>query len=116
MDLRTAQQIDILPTVLSYLNYDKPYFAFGKDLLDPDIDPIAVNYTGHAFQLIWNNWVIQYDMEKTVALFDLAADPLQKNNLVGKSPAEQTRMEKKVKAFIQQYNNRMVENKMTYIN
>ena len=28
-----AQQIDIMPTVLSYLGYDRPYVAFGCDLL-----------------------------------------------------------------------------------
>lgn len=114
LDKRTAQQIDILPSVLSYLNYDEPFFAFGKDLFNQSVDNIAVNYTGNTFQLIWDNWVIQHDMENTIALYDLSTDPLQKDNLVEKNPAEQSRMEKKVKAVIQQYNNRMVENRMTY--
>jgi len=30
---RTVQQIDILPTVLDYLNYDKPFYSFGKSML-----------------------------------------------------------------------------------
>ena len=60
---------------------------------------------GNTFQLIWDNWVIQHNTSETVALFDLAADPLQKNNLAGRLPDVQMRMEKKVKAVIQQYNN-----------
>ena len=39
-----AQQIDIMPTVLSYLGYDRPYIAFGCDLLTTkDEDTWAVN-------------------------------------------------------------------------
>jgi hypothetical protein len=29
---RLVQQIDILPSVLGYLHYDKPYFAYGKNI------------------------------------------------------------------------------------
>lgn len=110
---RVAQQIDIMPSLLSYLRFDQPYFAFGKNLFDSTADPIAVSYIGNTFQLIWDNWVIQHNTSETVALFDLAADPLQKNNLAGRRPEVQARMEKKVKAVIQQYNNRMIENRMT---
>jgi len=35
-----------------------------------------------------------------------------KNNLAGKNDSVQFRMERKVKAIIQQYNNRMVDNKL----
>jgi phosphoglycerol transferase MdoB-like AlkP superfamily enzyme len=112
-DTRTAQHIDILPTVLSYLNYNEPFFAFGKNLSDTTGHNIAIHYTGNSFQLIWDNWVIQHNMKNTVALYDLSTDRLLKNNLAGKNPEVQWRMEQKVKAVIQQYNNRMIENRMT---
>ena len=42
-----AQQIDIMPTVLGYLGYDKPYISFGCDLLAiPTNQTSAVNYIG----------------------------------------------------------------------
>lgn len=111
-DFRVAQQIDIMPTILNYLGYDKPYFAFGKDLLDDKEDNISINYIGNAFQLIWDNWVIQYNTYNTVGLFDRISDPLLKNNLDGKNDTIQIRMERKVKAVIQQHNNRMIDNRM----
>ena len=111
-DLRIAQQIDVMPTILNYLGYDKPYFAFGKDLFDDREDKIAFNYIGNAFQLIWDDWVIQNNTSKTVSLFNQDSDPLLKNNLVGKNDTIQVRMERKIKAIIQQHNNRMVDNRM----
>jgi phosphoglycerol transferase MdoB-like AlkP superfamily enzyme len=111
-DDRVAQQIDIMPTILNYLGYNKPYFAFGKDLLDDRADRIAVNYIGNTFQLIWDNWVIQHNAVTTVGLYDRSNDPLMKNNLVGKTDSVQYRMERKVKAVIQQYNNRMIDNRL----
>ena len=111
-DFRVSQQIDVMPTILNFLGYDKPYFAFGKDLFDDREDKIAINYAGNAFQLIWDNWVIQHNTSNTVGLFDRVNDPLLRNNLVGKNNTVQTRMERKVKAIIQQHNNRMVNNRL----
>lgn len=111
-DFQIAQQIDVMPTILNFLGFDKPYFAFGKDLLDDKEDKISINYIGNAFQLIWDNWVIQYNTSNTVGLFDRVNDPLLKNDLVGKNDTIQARMECKVKALIQQHNNRMVDNRL----
>ena len=111
-DYRVAQQIDIMPTILSFLGYDEPYFAFGKNLLDDGQDQIAVNYSGNAFQMLWDSWLIQHNGSKTLAMFDRGNDPLLKNNLMGKNDTVQYRMERKMKAFIQQHNNRMVENRL----
>ena len=112
LDYSVAQQIDVMPTILNFLGYDKPYFAFGKDLLDSAEDKIAINYVGNAFQLIWDDWVIQHNSLQTVALYNRANDPLLKNNLVGKNDSIQSRLERKIKAVIQEYNNRMVDNRL----
>jgi phosphoglycerol transferase MdoB-like AlkP superfamily enzyme len=37
---KTVQQIDILPTILDYLNYDKPYYSFGKSMLSNSKTPV----------------------------------------------------------------------------
>lgn len=111
-DKRVAQQIDIMPTILNFLGYDKPYFAFGKDLFNPRTDNFAIEYIGNAFQMVWDDWVIQFDGSKTVALFDRDSDPLLKNNLVSKNPQQQEFLEQKIKAIIQQYNNRMADNRL----
>jgi phosphoglycerol transferase MdoB-like AlkP superfamily enzyme len=109
---RVAQQIDIMPTILNYMGYDQPYFAFGKDLFNPATDNFAISYIGNSFQLVWDHWVIQFDGSKTNALYDRNSDPLLKNNLINKNPEIQNFMERKIKAIVQQYNNRMTENRL----
>lgn len=107
-----VQQIDIMPSVLSYLHYDKPYFGFGKNVFgNPPIN-FAVNYDG-AYQWFNGPYVLQFDGRKTVGLYKYQEDKLLKNNLAGRVPEVQGPMELQVKAFIQQYSNRMLDDRLT---
>ena len=110
---KIAQQIDIMPTILSALNYDKPYLGFGCDLLnEPDTSKLfAVNYSNGIYQYIKNGLVLQFDGAKTIGLYQLS-DLLMQNNIVGQSDF-QTDMERELKAVIQQYMSRMNENRLT---
>ncbi|GHT14533.1 sulfatase [Bacteroidia bacterium] len=110
---RVTQQTDIMPTVLSYLNFDAPYFAFGQNALDSTQEHCAINYISGVYQAFCNNYVLLFDGAKATALYNLQADRLMQTNLVADLPEMVTKLELKVKAFIQQYNNRMIENKLT---
>lgn len=106
-----AQQIDIMPTILEHLGYDKPYFAFGIDLLNtPHDDTWAVNYLNGVYQYVKYGYVLQFDGLKTKAIYSLD-DRLMQNNIVGKVP-QQAQMEKELKAIIQQYMERVSENRL----
>ena len=107
---KIAQQTDILPTTLSYLNYDQPYFAFGKNLLNEGSNE-AFNYAGMAYQLFDGSLLLRHDGSKALALYNYQKDPFLKENLL--SSVDIRSMERKVKAYIQQYNNRMVDNRLT---
>lgn len=110
-----AQQIDIMPSVLGYLGYDEEYVAFGRDVFHPDGDPpFAFNYNDNVYQLMTDDHLLMFDGNKTVGLFNYVADPLMKTDLKG-DPGESGRvagMEQKIKAIIQQYNNRMIEDRL----
>lgn len=108
-----SQQIDIMPTVLGYLGYDKPFVSFGCNLLrTPAADTYAVNYNNGIYQLIKGDYVIQFDGEKTIAVYAFKKDPLLKNNLKGRVP-QQAAMERQLKGIIQQYMVRMNTDKLT---
>jgi len=108
-----AQQTDILPTVLGYLGYDRPFIAFGNDLLDSlsGAPRFSVHYLNGLYALISDGHYLEYDGGKTTSLYDLQKDPMQDMNLAGKSP-EQKSLEHFLRAYIQQYNNRLIENRM----
>lgn len=104
-----AQQIDIMPTVLRLLGYDKPFMAFGKDLLAADT-MWAVNYANDIYQYVEDDYVLLFDGQQATALYNYALDPLQKTDLKTSEPMRVARMERKLKALIQTYMIRMTTN------
>ena len=109
---KIAQQIDILPTVLGMLHYPKPYFAFGIDLLNtPAEDTWAVNYLNGVYQYVKHNYLLQFDGQNTIGFYSLN-DSVMNRNLVGKI-SEQPQMERELKAIIQQYMERMINDRLT---
>jgi phosphoglycerol transferase MdoB-like AlkP superfamily enzyme len=108
---KIAQQIDILPTILGMLGYSKTYLAFGIDVLNtPAEDTWAVNYLNGIYQYVKYGYVLQFDGQQTKAVYRLD-DRLMKNNLKGKTDVE-TKMERELKAIIQQYMERMKHNRL----
>ena len=108
-----VQQIDIMPTVLSYLHYDKPYIAYGRDAFDPSTEPFAFNFADNVYQLFLGDYLLQFDGKKAVTLYNFREDIALKHNLVATKPEITARLESKLKALIQQYNNRMVDDNLT---
>ncbi len=113
---KLIQQIDIMPTVLNFLNYNKPYFAFGFDALNKKSNNFVINNNDGTFNLYQGDYLLINDGVKSLALFNLRTDRLNKNNVVDKLPKVQAELEKYLKAFIQQYNNRMIKDQLTVKN
>lgn len=108
---KVAQQIDILPTILGMLGYTKSYFGFGIDVLNtPTEKTWAVNYFNGIYQYVKYGYVLQFDGTNTKAVYSLD-DRLMKNNLKGKVEI-QPQMELELKAIIQQYMERMTQNRL----
>jgi phosphoglycerol transferase MdoB-like AlkP superfamily enzyme len=109
---RIAQQIDIMPTILCYLNYDKDYFAFGNNLLDDSYESFAFNTSGSTYHLYMKDHLLEMMDNKPVGLFNYKTDIFLEKNLLGKDPEFQEQMENKLKAIIQTYNARLIDNNM----
>ena len=108
---KIAQQIDILPTVLGMLGYQKPYFGFGIDLLNtPSEETWAVNYLNGIYQYVKYGYVLQFDGSQAKAVYSLD-DRMMKHNLKGKVDV-QAKMERELKAVIQQYMERMTQDRL----
>jgi len=112
MSKTIAQQTDIMPTILGYLCYDRKYIAFGTDLFDSTESHFSVHFSSGVYGLFKDNYLIEFDGSKSTHLFNLKADPLQKTSLLDSEKNEKERLERFLKAFIQQYNNRLIENRL----
>jgi glucan phosphoethanolaminetransferase (alkaline phosphatase superfamily) len=112
-DSTTVQQIDILPSVLDLLGYDKPYFAFGHSAFDKSAAHFAVNYSGVNFQFFQNKHLLQFDGKAVTGYYNLQTDSLLQNNQRDKPDGEMQAMTRLLKAFLQTYEESLRTNHMT---
>jgi phosphoglycerol transferase MdoB-like AlkP superfamily enzyme len=112
IDSIPVQQIDILPSILSYLNFDSPYFAFGQDFINtPAEDKFAVNYNNQMFQLFRKEVFFRFDGQNIKGIYDWKKDIFLQNDITGNA-ASQAENETFLKAMIQVYISRITENRM----
>ncbi len=110
-----AQQLDIMPTVLSYLGYNHPFVAFGVDLLTtPATDTWAFNWD-HFPQWVEGDYLLQMTDEVVTGMYDYKKDTLLLHNLLGTLPA-QLSIQRHMEAFMQSCITRMKDNQMTIKN
>lgn len=90
-------QTDIMPSILAAVGYDQPYFAFGEDALTQS--------KTHNYAVCYNNPVFQIMSDSTLIQFD--------GNNVTNTDTPDSAMVQYLKAYIQQYINRMIDNRLT---
>ncbi len=102
------QQIDIMPTLLNHIGYDRPYVAFGKDALNtPAEESWAFNWD-LCPQYLQGDYVLRGDGTKVTDIFDYVHDPLLEHNLIDTFPDSLRQpMTDRMNAFIQAYMQRM---------
>ncbi|HZJ79024.1 MAG TPA: hypothetical protein VFC69_00435, partial [Dysgonamonadaceae bacterium] len=111
-DSTVVQQTDVMPTLLSMLGVEERFIAFGNDMFNTASPHFAYNFYNGAHQLIEGEWMLQYMNDSTIALYNLDKDRMMKNNIAGTQPKVQQAMERRIKALIQQYNNRLIDNEL----
>lgn len=107
-----VSQTDIMPSVLAYLGYQKPFFAFGKDILTKEKEnQWAVCYNHPAYQLLSDSLLLQFDGQNTYSVYNYQNDPLLQNNIANE--IDYSAMERYLRAYIQQYIYRLTTNQLT---
>ena len=107
-----VSQTDIMPSVLAYLGYAKPFFAFGENALTlAKKHPYAICYNHPVYQLISDSMLIQFDGNEVQAVYNYTQDPLLQNNMA--SQLDTKAMQTYLRAYIQQYIYRLTTNQLT---
>jgi phosphoglycerol transferase MdoB-like AlkP superfamily enzyme len=114
---KIIQQIDIMPSILSYLDYNKPFLSLGNNIFNSE-NGFAINYN-NGFQMIIDERVVIYNEleEEITKIFDFTNDISLKQNII--NDIESIKIEQykyKIQSFIQTYNNRMIDNKLSFEN
>ncbi|MDR2936080.1 MAG: LTA synthase family protein [Rikenellaceae bacterium] len=102
-DDRVAQQTDLMPTILGMLNYEKPYFAFGRDAIrEPERMPVAVSYQGGMFECLTDSLAFSFESDRRLSVYG-RSDVFQQYDLNRPGDPVQDSAETLLKAMIEQY-------------
>ena len=106
-----AQQMDIYPTLLDIVGYNKPFRSWGRSLVaENTMEPFVMNGTDY-YQVQRGNYICIFDGEKTIGFYDIHDKGLEKN-LIANRNAEMDELELFCKAFLQDYYKRIIEKKL----
>jgi phosphoglycerol transferase MdoB-like AlkP superfamily enzyme len=108
----TMQQTDIMPTLFSYLKINTPLFSYGNNVFDSTYISYGINYLSGIYQFFIDDFLLQFDGEKTIGFYNIKSDILLQNNLIHIPPPELAIYEQKLKAIIQSYTTRMAGNQL----
>ena len=108
-----AQQIDLYPTILDMIGYEKPFRSWGRSLIsDTDTTPFVMRYSANNYQLMSGNYICVFDGKKAIGFY-AKPDKGLTNNLIGKRNAEMDLLEVRCKAFIQDYMERIMDKRLS---
>jgi phosphoglycerol transferase MdoB-like AlkP superfamily enzyme len=110
-----AQQVDIVPSVLDYLGYNKKFFAFGNSIFSPYANRMVVNELNNTFQFVSGNYIFKTTDLDVTGVFNFPKDFKCWNNLVKEPEGIEMKNTKEpyFKAYLQLYNYSLIHNKMT---
>lgn len=108
-----AQQIDIYPTILDIIGYNKPFRSWGRSLINEnEIKPFVFNFNGGQYQFMQGKYICLFDGNKVTGIYDKNDFGLEKNIINTVSKEDFISLEKGAKAFLQDYMNRIIDKKM----
>ena len=114
VDDALAQQIDIYPTILDAIGYDKPFRSWGRSLIskETDIKPYVMNYNGTQYQLLRGNYICIFDGNKATGFYAIDDKGLTHNLIENRTP-EMDEAEEACRAFLKDYFDRIIDKKLS---
>lgn len=108
-----ANQIDILPSVLQWIRYPKPYFSFGKSVFDSSAKRCSIQYNQGIYQCTDSAYCLRFDGSRAIGIYSWKEDPLfRKNIIMEMNPGDKDYLDRSLKMNIQFFNACMLRNQM----
>lgn len=101
-------QVDILPTSLQMLGYNKPFFSLGL-AAGNDVDRSSYFYYNNYFYQFTDSLLFLYKNYDLSHVYNLKRDSLGQANLKGNNASLENLYFSKFKAFVQTYNHVMIK-------
>ena len=106
-----THQMDIFPSVIDLVGYDKPINSWGRSLFSNSGKPFSIHFSGTVYHFITDKYILVFDGDSVIGVYD-KEDQWLSNNLKENSNINFSKEEKFLKAFMQDYMNRIIEKKL----
>lgn len=117
VDSSITQQVDIFPSIIDYLGVEAKMISFGTSVFK-EKEKFSVSYINGIYSLIEQQYCLQFNGEQSIGLYNYTNDNELKENLLNDQSSSiverKQSLETKLKAYIQQYQTRIVTNKLTH--
>jgi phosphoglycerol transferase MdoB-like AlkP superfamily enzyme len=110
---RVCQQIDVLPSIMDFLKYDKPYLSFGRSVWSKTPESYAFQYEESLFQIENDKYVLFFDGTTVQRIHDVQRDTFLQNNLLNQPNVPTDSLTNILKSIIQQHHKAMIFNQLT---
>jgi phosphoglycerol transferase MdoB-like AlkP superfamily enzyme len=109
---QVVEQIDIMPSVLDYLNYPNKYFAFGSSVFNTTKPGMAVQLNAGLLQIVKLPYLFVFQ-RKPLGFYNFISDSLLTQNLLKMdNPPASFEIEKEIEAVLQVYSRSLNKNEM----
>ncbi len=109
-----AQQIDIYPTILDIIGYDKPFRSWGRSLInDTIVEPFTINYIFNEYTFQQGDYICRFDGNKITGIYAIEDKALE-NNLI-ETESENPEIQQIIlntKAFVQDYFQKIIDKEL----
>jgi phosphoglycerol transferase MdoB-like AlkP superfamily enzyme len=105
------QQIDIMPSILDYLNIKTEMVSFGKSFKSKN--NFVVYYLQGTYHYIRDDYYLAFANNQPIGLYNWKKDIYLKNNLLNKDPKRASEMSNFIKAYIQTFYERVTNDALT---
>ncbi len=112
MEKQVVQHTDIFPSVVRYLNIQEPVVSYGTSVFERDTG-WTVSYLNNVYQLVTDSLLLQFDGENLIGIYQLATDSLLRENIAENYKTGDLPELIFLKALIQDYRYRMINNRLT---
>lgn len=106
----TSSHLDIMPTVLAMIGYNKPIFSFGRDIINrPEVGNFAASYNFGSYNVVSGDKLYQFSDTELIGVYDYEKDVNKQRNLINYQKFDVDLY----KAYIQSYYTKIDQRRFT---
>nr|MBP6316422.1 LTA synthase family protein [Chitinophagaceae bacterium] len=114
LDHNLMQQLDIMPSILDYMNYDKPFFSFGKSVFDSTTTSFSYASINNQYYMLNAPYLITAQFDKVTGYYDYRSDSTLRTNLIASGDSSFLQNKNKYHAFLQLLHHSIIHNEQSF--